>query len=103
MRGTVVHFRGKFRRSLERHGVKPQVKVEITMSEGITADDETGEHPGNPSDKQRPAHYAFFVNGELFAYSRKVTFFRGRRYSQVEHWFVCADTEARIGGIKTID
>ncbi|HVG39650.1 MAG TPA: hypothetical protein VM870_10185 [Pyrinomonadaceae bacterium] len=86
MKGTIVHFRGKFRRSLERHGRKPRVKVEITLPETLA--------PREAEDDQtspRPAHYAFFVNGELFAYSRKVTFAQGRRYSQVEHWFVCAD------------
>lgn len=81
MRGTVVHFRGKFRRSLERRGPNPRVKVEITLPESL--DGELVE--------QRPAHYAFFIDDELFAYSRKVSLRAGRRYSQVEHWFVCAD------------
>ena len=85
MKGTVVHFRGKFRRSIERQGVKPRVKVEITLPETLAS----GE--SEPDTARRPAHYAFFVNGVLFAYSRKVTFTQGRRYSQVEHWFVCAD------------
>lgn len=81
MRGTVVHFRGKFRRSLEQRGVNPRIKVEITFPETLSGD----------SIQQRPAHYAFFVDGQLFAYSRKVALRPGRRYTQVEHWFVCAD------------
>ncbi len=86
MKGTVVHFRGKFRRSIERKGIKPRVKVEITLPETLTNEESAGDEA-----TRRPPHYAFFVNGELFAYSRKVTFAQGRRYSQIEHWFVCAD------------
>lgn len=81
MRGTVVHFRGKFRRSLEQRGDNPRVKVEITLPESSSGE----------SIEQRPAHYAFFIDDQLFAYSRKVTLRPGRRYSQVEHWFVCVD------------
>lgn len=37
---------------------------------------------------RRPLYFVFSVGGRTFAASQNVTLRRGRRYPEVEHWFV---------------
>lgn len=86
MKGTVVHCGGRFRRVIEGRSNNSQVKVEVQNSE-----------PSSPAEKERedqrssPAHFTFYINGQSFAASQRVTLIKGRRYPQIEHWFVAAD------------
>lgn len=86
MKGTVIHCNGRFRRILEGRDNKNQVKVEVQAVE-LASREETE----SASSGSRPAHFTFYVNGQSFAASPKVVLARGRRYPQVEHWFVAAD------------
>ena len=86
MKGTVIHCGGRFRRILEGRDNNSQVKVEVQTPE-LPSYEET---EGAPS-RSRPAHFTFYIDGQSFAASQKVMLAKGRRYPQIEHWFVAAD------------
>lgn len=86
MKGTVIHYEGRFRRILEGRNNNSQIKVEVQTPELPLSEETEG-----TLSISRPAHFTFYVDGQSFAASRKVTLAKGRRYPHIEHWFVAAD------------
>ena len=86
MKGTVIHYGGRFRRILEGRNNNSQMKVEVQTPELPISEEIEGTLLTS-----RPAHFTFYVDGQSFAASRKVMLSKGRRYPQIEHWFVAAD------------
>ncbi len=81
MRGTVIHANGRFRRSLENLKNRGQLTVKaVTSLAPIGA--------GKPGTQLRPLYYAFYHDGKSFAGSPRVMLVKGRRYPNVEHWFI---------------
>ncbi len=81
MRGIVIHANGRFRRTLEGRNNEYQLRVEaVTSLPKIDT--------GGTSDATRPLHFIFYCDGKSFAGSRRVVLTTGRRYPNVEHWFI---------------
>jgi hypothetical protein len=79
MKGTVIHHNGRWHRLLPG---RSRVKVDVTLPEPL---------PDVAPPRPRPARpqlYAFFVNGILFAYTSRLELRRGRRYPDIDHWFI---------------
>ncbi|HYE65271.1 MAG TPA: hypothetical protein VD966_06795 [Pyrinomonadaceae bacterium] len=82
MRGTVIHARGHFRRCLEGRNNEGQITVKAIMPVAAS------QNGTEPAQAQRPLFYVFYYDGKSFAGSRKVVLAKGRRYPNVEHWFI---------------
>jgi len=81
MRGIVIHANGHFRRTLEGRDNEYQLRVEAVTS--LPKVD-----TGGTSDPSRPLHFIFYCDGKSFAGSQRVVLTTGRRYPNVEHWFI---------------
>lgn len=83
MKGIVIHYKGKIWRALEGRVSIGRLAIDaippIPMKHGGT----TRERPA-----RRPLYYVFTVGGRTIAASKKVTLIKGRRFPNVEHWFV---------------
>ena len=88
MRGLVVHYQGKVRRALEGRGNDSRLDVTVINPVPLS---ETEAKLGRAT--QRPVYFVFHFDGRPFAASRNVKLTRGRRYPDVEHWFVLPELE----------
>ncbi len=86
MKGTIIHCGGRFRRILEGRGNNSQMNVEVQTTK-LPPSEETE----NALSRSHLAHFTFYVDGKSFAASQKVMLTKGRRYPQIEHWFIAAD------------
>jgi hypothetical protein len=86
MKGIVIHHQGKIRRALEgririgRLEIKAITPVPLKQ-EGTTR-----------GVVRRPVYFVFSIGGRTFAASQNVTLRKGRRYPDVEHWFVLSES-----------
>ena len=81
MRGIVIHAKGHFRRTLEGRNNEYQLAAKAVTS--LPKVDNGGRlHPS------RPLYFIFYCDGKSFAGSRRVVLTTGRRYPNVEHWFI---------------
>ncbi len=80
MKGTVIHSRGHYRRFLEGRDNDGHLSVKAIMPVP-----QAGEPSGSQS---RPVYFVFYCDGKSFAGSQKVVLTKGRRYPDVEHWFI---------------
>ena len=89
MRGIVIHSRGHFRRCLEGRTNEYRLSVEALAPAATGGDKGKG--------LTRPAYFIFYCDGKAFASSERVVMMKGRRYPDVEHWFMLppAATPAR--------
>ncbi len=97
MRGVVVHYQGGFRRALENHDNNGQLSVRVVDPVPLQK-----EEAKLGCAARRPSTFIFEFNGKTIAISRNVTLTRGRRYPEVEHWFVLPEYELSIPLIKQI-
>ncbi len=83
MKGIVVHHQGKIWRSLEGRGSVGRLAIQA-----INAVPVKQEGASSGSDMRRPLYFVFSIGGLPFAASKNVTLRKGRRYPDIEHWFV---------------
>ena len=84
MKGIVVHHQGKIWRSLEGRG---SVFGRLAI-QAISAVPVKPEGASIGFQMRRPLYFIFSIGGRRFAASKNVTLRKGRRYPDVEHWFV---------------
>ena len=87
MKGIVIHYHGKIWRSLEGRVTSGRLAVEAINSVPLTL-----EGTGRGSAVQRPVYFVFRLGGRAIAASQNVTLRKGRRYPNVEHWFVLSES-----------
>ncbi len=86
MKGIVIHHQGKIWRSLEGRLSNGRLTIEAITSVPFIKE---GTSRGCA---RRPVYFVFRVEGRTFAASQNVTLRKGRRYPNVEHWFVLAES-----------
>lgn len=91
MKGIVVHHQGKIWRSLEGRGSVGRLAVQA-----ITAVPVKPEKASIGVQTRRPLYFIFSIGGRRFAASKNVTIRKGRRYPDVEHWFVLSDSPQHL-------
>lgn len=84
MRGIVVHSRGHFRRCLEGRNNEARLTVKAVMPV-------PPQGTGCLTAQSRPVHFLFYYGSHAFAGSKRVVLLKGRRYPDVEHWFILPD------------
>ncbi len=91
MKGIVVHYQGKVRRRLEGQHNKGRLEVRVInpvpSGQAKTVGGRAAQHP---------VYFVFEFDGRTIAASRNVTLAKGRRYPEVEHWFVMSDTAQQL-------
>ena len=88
MRGLVIHYQGKVRRALEGRGNDGRLDVRVVTP--VPLNDDTT-RLGRVA--QRPLYFVFNFDGRPFASSKNVRVTSGRRYPDVEHWFIVPERE----------
>ena len=88
MKGIVIHSHGHFRRCLEGRNNEYQLTVGAPVARHETPlNNETiRNNKGSP-----PVYFIFYCDGKPFAGSDRVVVAKGRRYPDVEHWFILPD------------
>lgn len=83
MKGIVIHYKGKIWRALEGRVSIGRLAIEAIPPVPL-------KHEGTNRDcsARRPLYYVFTVAGRTIAASKNVTLKKGRRFPNVEHWFV---------------
>ncbi len=101
MQGVIIHYGGRIKRFLR--GRENSARLGVTAVNPVPKSCETTPHPGErlPRDFwQSPLHFIFTVDSKTFAASRRVSLTKGRRYPEVEHWFVLPDGPQHIPAIE---
>ncbi len=88
MKGIVVHYQGKVRRALE--GRINERRLEVRVANPVSR--QTAE-AGSMLAISQPIYFVFDSDGRRFAASHNVSISMGRRYPEVEHWFVVPEHE----------
>jgi len=91
MRGIVVHHQGKIWRSLEGRGSIGRLEVQTINAVPVKQEGACG----GPA-VRRPLYFVFSIGGRRFAASKNVTLRKGRRYPDVEHWFVLSESPQHL-------
>ena len=86
MNGIVLHFNGHLKRALQGRGNQDRLSVQPIMAIAP---------PGAPTTR-RPVCVVFYAGARLLACSARVRLRRGRRYPEVEHWFVLPECERHL-------
>ncbi len=86
MKGIVIHSEGRILRATNRKNNGCQLSVRPVMPLPTIS--------GEKSD--RPIRFVFFDGPRLIASSSRVVLMKGRRYPNVEHWFVLPDCDSYI-------
>ncbi len=91
MKGIVIHHQGKIWRSLEG-----RVSIGRLEVKAITSVPWKQEGTSRGCAVRRPMYFVFSVGGRTFAASQNVTLRKGRRYPDVEHWFVLSESRQHL-------
>ncbi len=97
MQGVIIHYDGKIRRFLK--GRENGTRLDVMAVTPVPKSCETPLHPGErlPRDFwQSPLCFVFSIDSKTFAVSRRVSLTKGRRYPEVEHWFVMPDESPHV-------
>ncbi len=86
MKGIVIHSEGRILRATNGKNNKRQLSVRPVMP----VPTKSGENLG------RPIRFVFFDGPLPIASSSRVVLMKGRRYPDVEHWFVLPDCDSYI-------
>jgi hypothetical protein len=100
MQGVIIHYDGRIKRFLS--GRENGARLGVLTVNPVPKSFETPPHPGErlPRDFwENPLRFIFTVDGRAFATSRKVSLTKGRRYPEVEHWFVLSDEPQHIPAV----
>lgn len=92
MKGIVIHHQGRIWRALEG-----RVSMGRLAIKAITPVPLKQEGTGPGCAIRRPIYFTFSVGGRTFAASQNVTLRKGRRYPEVEHWFVLSESRQHLG------
>jgi hypothetical protein len=91
MRGVIVHYQGGVRRAI--YGRDNEGRLNVRVINPVPAQDEKSA-PGCAA--QRPIYFVFEFNGRPFAASHNVTLTKGRKYPDIEHWFVMPEHRQQL-------
>lgn len=91
MKGIVIHHKGKIWRSLEG-----RVGIGRLAVKAITSVPLKQEGTGRGCAVRCPLYFVFSVGGRTFAAAQNVRLRKGRRYPDVEHWFVLPDSKQHL-------
>jgi hypothetical protein len=85
MRGIIIHHRGSVRRALVGRRGEGRLSIKPIMSVV----------PPQGQSFARPIRFVFYDGNRQLAASSRVILLRGRRYQEVEHWFVLPESAER--------
>jgi len=91
MKGIVIHHQGKVRRALEGRTTDGRLEIETITPVPFNQD---MERLGCAT--RRPIYFTFSFGGRPFAASQNVMLAKGRRYPDVEHWFIMSEPERQL-------
>lgn len=91
MKGIVIHHQGKIWRSREG-----QFSLGRLAIRAITPLPLKQEGTSRACAVRRPMYFIFSVGGRTIAASKNVTLRKGRRYPDVEHWFVLSEFRQHV-------
>ncbi len=91
MKGIVIHHQGKMWRSLE--GRVSRGRLAIAAINSVPS---TPKETSRGCTVQRPMYFVFSVRGRTVAASQNVMLRKGRRYPEVEHWFVLSESRQHL-------
>ena len=91
MKGIVIHHQGRIWRALEGRVSMGQFAIKA-----ITPVPLKQEGTSRGCAIRRPIYFTFSVGGRTFAASQNVTLRKGRRYPEVEHWFVLSESRQHL-------
>ncbi len=101
MRGVIIHYDGRIKRFLQ--GRENGTRLSVLTVNPVPKSSETPPHPGErlPRDFwESPLRFIFTADSKTFAASRRVSLTKGRRFPDVEHWFVMPDEPTHIPAIE---
>jgi len=101
MQGVIIHYDGRIKRFLK--GRDNDTRLDVTAVNPVPKSCETPPHPGERLPRDfwvTPLCFVFTADSKTFAVSRRVSLTKGRRYPEVEHWFVLPDGPQHIPAIE---
>ena len=90
MKGIVIHHQGKIWRALEGRVGIGHLAIKAITPVPLKLE-------GTTRGIRRPIYFTFSVGGRTLAASQNVTLRKGRRYPEVEHWFVLSESGQHLG------
>ena len=91
MKGIVIHHKGKLWRTLEGRLGIGRLAIQAITPVPVTQDGVNHELA-----VLRPVYFVFSVEGRTIAAAKNVTLKKGRRYPDVEHWFIPSDLKQHL-------
>ena len=85
MKGIVVHHNGKLWRTLEGRVSNGRLAISVkqeAVNQGCAV--------------RRPVYFVFSFRGQTIAAAKNVTLKKGRRYPDVEHWFIPSELKQHL-------
>lgn len=92
MKGIVIHHQGKIWRALQGRNSVGRFAILAIAPVPLK---QAGTSRGGAV--RRPVHFVFSVGARSLATSQNVTFRNGRRYPEVEHWFMMPESRQHFG------
>lgn len=91
MKGIVIHHNGKLWRALEG-----RVSIGRLAIQAINPVPFKKEGMSQKGAVRRPVYFVFSIEGRTIAAAKNVTLKKGRRYPDVEHWFVPSELKQHL-------
>ena len=91
MKGIVVHHNGKLWRTLEGRVSNGRLAIRA-----ITPISVKQEAVNQGCAVRRPVYFVFSFRGQTIAAAKNVTLKKGRRYPDVEHWFIPSELKQHL-------
>jgi hypothetical protein len=91
MKGIVIHHNGKIWRALEGRVSIGRLAIQAIAPVPCKPEGASGECTG-----RRPVYFIFRVGDRTIAAAKNVTLKKGRRYPNVEHWFVPSELKQHL-------
>jgi hypothetical protein len=91
MKGIVIHHKGKIWRALEGRASIGRLAIQA-----ITPVPFKPEGTSREIAVRRPVYFVFRVGTRTIAAAKNVTLKKGRRYPDVEHWFVPSELKQHL-------
>ena len=91
MKGIVIHYENGLRRAMEGRitggALSVQPILAVASPRGVI--------------RVRPLSFVFYEGGKVIAKSSRVLLMKGRRYPDVEHWFVLPEIMGTAVSVNT--
>jgi hypothetical protein len=91
MKGIVIHHQGKLWRALEGRASVGRLAVQAITPVPLKREGMSQDHSA-----RRPVYFVFSVGGRTIATAKNVTLKKGRRYPNVEHWFIPSEPKQHL-------